>query len=163
MRRYAGFVRALIARRARSSDLEDIAQDVFIAVLRNHHRRGRESIIEAPPEVQRAWLYRATLLEIADRRRSSFRTARREERYAALLGPGDTTDDYNVTDDVMARARAQLSDPDEELLVARFVDGLSSRELALAAGVSEVTLRQRLSRALRRLRHLYIAAAGGVP
>jgi RNA polymerase sigma-70 factor (ECF subfamily) len=48
-------------------------------------------------------------------------------------------------------ALQRLSDADREVLLLTSVDGLSPRQAAAAAGVREEALRQRVSRARRRL------------
>jgi len=50
-------------------------------------------------------------------------------------------------------ALEKLPEIDRELVRMRFIDGLSSKQIADATGLTDVAIRKRLSRAIERIRH----------
>lgn len=146
--RYAGLVYAAAYRRTGQRGLaEEVAQNVF-AVL------ARKAGALAQPDLKlAAWLHRATVLEAA--------RARRKESIRQRI-----MDDYFQQADVLvAEAGAPwqavlpeldaaldaLPGRDRELLLARFFEDRSYREIAAATGRSETALMQQQHRALEKL------------
>ena len=65
--------------------------------------------------------------------------------------------------DAVRRALAGLPDPLRLPLLLSIVGGLSGAEIAHILGVGETAIRQRLSRARKRFRHLYAGQSGDLP
>ncbi|MFN0128653.1 MAG: RNA polymerase sigma factor [Verrucomicrobiales bacterium] len=146
--RYSGLVYAAAYRRTGQRGLaEEVAQNVF-AVL------ARKATALARPDLKlAAWLHRATVLEAA--------RARRKESIRQRI-----MDDYFHQADVLASeagapwqavlpeldaALDALPGRDRELLLARFFEDRSYREIAAATGRSEAALMQQQHRALEKL------------
>jgi RNA polymerase sigma-70 factor (ECF subfamily) len=139
------FVRAVVARRVQSPQVDDVVQEVFIAAWRKSER-----VTALAVDGQRGWLYHAAMFTVANTRRTDGRRAR-----ADLLA---SVPDRPESDDPRAAkvelALSKLRRLDRQLILAYHVDALSAAELGAAFGWSEQTARQRASRAMARLRQL---------
>lgn len=143
-----------VQRRLPHGGVDDVVQSVFVAVWRSEQED--EAIIHASFAVQRAWLCRAALFEIAAYRRAQGRAERLKERFLSYRRITDVhVDDRNEADTPLDRACARMTNEDQEILTAVFHDGFSNAEIALLYGCKEAAVRQRLSRAIRHLRVLY--------
>ena len=121
----------------------DLLQNVWLKLA-----RSRRSLREGT--VLRAWLCKVAKHEYFSYRRT--RTLE-ERRTFALRGQQPTQAIATAPQRVEARAAIRrLSKADRDVLLATTLDGLSPREVAENLGIAEATLRQRLSRARRRLR-----------
>lgn len=119
----------------------DLFQNVWLKLAR-HRKQLREDT------VLRAWLCTVARREFLNHRRAQ---ALDLSRVLALgLEPAEAAGGEPVLHELNAALR-QLSDADREVLLSTSVDGLSFAEAAAVLGVSEPALRQRLSRARRRL------------
>jgi RNA polymerase sigma-70 factor (ECF subfamily) len=134
-----------------AQDREDVAQEIFIRVFR--HLKGFRSGQEFGP-----WLYRVTVNAAHDHRRRRGRL----ERGEAPWGDGTEHEDPRPGPAASARGRELrralesalelLSDRERTIFVLRELEGLESREVAGALGITSITVRRHLSRARRRLR-----------
>lgn len=148
VRRHAGMVMGVTARRLGAGPYaEDAAQTVFALAARKAGNLARH------PHPG-AWLHRAAVLE-------SLKAARREATHQRTL------DRYRQEQNTMKRtfdedkerqdfssldeAMEELPFDDRRLLLWRYFEDRSYGEIAGLAGISEVSARQRLSRALKRL------------
>jgi RNA polymerase sigma-70 factor (ECF subfamily) len=121
----------------------DLFQNVWLALARHRHRLR-------PDTVLRAWLCTVARHEYLNYRRVQTLDLAR----VLTLGREPTAVDGAARDPRLVdvnQALQRLSDADREVLLLTSVDGLSPRQAADAVGVREDTLRQRLSRARRRL------------
>jgi RNA polymerase sigma-70 factor (ECF subfamily) len=134
-----------------AQDREDVAQEIFIRVFR--HLKGFRTGQEFG-----AWLYRVTVNAAHDHRRRRGRLAQGEAPWAEGTehedpGPGPAA---SVQGQELRRALESalelLSDRERTIFVLREVEGLESREVARALGITSITVRRHLSRARRRLR-----------
>jgi RNA polymerase sigma-70 factor (ECF subfamily) len=74
-----------------------------------------------------------------------------------LIAPGSTPSDHLMKEELRSRvqaALARLKETDRELLVMRYLEGLSNKEIAAALEISEGTVKMRHLRALERIRGL---------
>jgi RNA polymerase sigma-70 factor (ECF subfamily) len=152
-----GWVRALA--RSLLSDpsiAEDVAQDTWVAAT------------ERPPRARdgaglKAWLASVTrTLARQSVRSTNRRTAR--ERMAAR--PEATAPESNVVErgamhELVARAVMELEEPYRSTVLLRYLDGLSSAQIAARSGESPALVRKRLERGLERLRVQLDAEFGG--
>jgi RNA polymerase sigma-70 factor, ECF subfamily len=144
-------VRALCLRETRrvlgtSSAADDAAQE---ATIRAWRHRGRCRTPARPDP----WI--ATIA-----RREAFRTLS-ERSEQSLDGSLETADPRQLpTESVelldLRRAVRALDGPDRRLLVGHYWQDLSNSELALELGIAEVTVRVRLHRLRRQLRHTLV-------
>ncbi|HET6173045.1 MAG TPA: sigma-70 family RNA polymerase sigma factor [Gaiellales bacterium] len=143
-------LRATVARglayRMGSSDLaEDLTQDVFVDLLlasRCH-----------PPDNTRAWLARVAQRHVADTIGSAVRerAARAQLEASSRGAPADRSADTEMGLEIRACV-ARLSEPQQQIVALRLVQGLSFAHCGLRLGMSEDAARMRFRRALGALR-----------
>jgi RNA polymerase sigma-70 factor (ECF subfamily) len=138
-------------------DREDVAQEVFIRVLRylEGFRRGQPFS---------AWIYRVTVNAAHDWAGRRGRVARAESPWDAGL---EQVVDPAVDPAAAARAHelgrllrqamAELSPRERAVFTLRELEGLETAEVARVLGITQVTVRRHHGRAVRRLR----SALGG--
>ena len=131
-------------------DAEDATERTFLAAL-----RALPSFVDEGATF-RAWLFRIAHNTIANARRS--RTRRRTERLpdGVLERPAPNADPAGLVLEAeesrrVRQAVAQLPDERRQVVLLRFVDGLSSREIGQVMDRSEGAARVLLHRALRDL------------
>jgi RNA polymerase sigma-70 factor (ECF subfamily) len=135
-------VRAYVRRRAPEDIVEDIVADVFVVALRR---------IDDVPTPELPWLYGVARKTLANARRRT---------HAAPLAHEVAYEPEPVADPQLARAFAELSDADREVLRLVAWEGLSPRDAARVLECSPVACRVRYHRAKSRLAaHLAAAAA----
>ena len=136
-----------------AQDREDVAQEVFVRVFR--HLRG----FRAGQEFG-AWLYRITVNASHDYRSRRGRVARGEAPWSEGAeqedpGPGPAEGARQAElRQALERSLETLSERERTIFVLREIEGLESREVAGALGITTITVRRHLSRARRRLRAL---------
>lgn len=133
-----------LAGRIDRTHAEDLAQEVLLAALVAPAPRGR----------LRAWLAGILRNLARETRRGEMRRARREERAARQDGEGNPAESATRID-ANACVRAAIRDlpePYRTTVVLHFFDGLSLAEIARREGLRDSTTRNRLRRALARLR-----------
>ena len=138
-------VRAYVRRRAPEDLVEDIVADVFVVALRR---------IDDVPTPELPWLYGVARKTLANARR---------RKHTAPLGHEVAHDPEPVGDPQLARAFAELSDADREVLRLVAWEGLSLRDAARVLGCSPVACRVRYHRAKSRLATRLAAAASFRP
>jgi RNA polymerase sigma-70 factor (ECF subfamily) len=143
IRPHLGFLFDLALRETgRAEDAEDVVQEVATSALR------------AKPEMPRAYLAGAVLLRARHLRRGE---TRRRAREAALVppSPAPLPDRVALVRDEVERALESLA-PDERRAVAlRHLHDLDYDEIGAAVGISASAARQRVHRALSRLRERF--------
>jgi RNA polymerase sigma-70 factor (ECF subfamily) len=119
--------------------LRRLAWERLVQVHRRHVRARKRSVTQE--ENRGPALPDESALELADRlaaRGSSPSTRLRRDELCGQL----------------RRALAQLEDADREVLALRYLEDLSTKEVAAVLGVTEAAVKMRQLRALRRLRDL---------
>jgi RNA polymerase sigma-70 factor, ECF subfamily len=138
-------VRAYVRRRAPEDLVEDIVADVFLVALRR---------IDDVPTPELPWLYGVARKTLANaRRRPHVAPPAREVAY----------EPEPAADPQLARAFAELSDADREVLRLVAWEGLSLRDAARVLDCSPVACRVRYHRAKSRLATRLAAAASFRP
>jgi len=114
---------------------EDIVQETFLRAWQHF-----EALSGAEPPAQRAWLLQTmrNLATDAWRRQAAFPS----HALPACLPAGASRADLRM--DVM-NALAQLDERDREMVIMRYLQGMTSREIGEALGVPEGSVRRRLS------------------
>lgn len=130
-------------------DAEDVTERTFFAALRALPTFRDEGA------TFRAWLFRIAHNTIANTRRSRFRRRTERlpegfERAAPNADPAGLVVDAEESRRVL-RAVAELPDDRRQVVLLRFVDGLSAREIGQVMDRSEGAARVLLHRALRDL------------
>ena len=135
-------VRAYVRRRAPADAVEDVVADVFVVALRR---------IDDVPEPALPWLYGVARKTLANARRRAD---------VAWATPAISHDPEPAGDPQLARAFAELSDADREVLRLVAWEGLALRDAARVLDCSPVACRVRYHRAKSRLAaHLADAAS----
>jgi RNA polymerase sigma-70 factor (ECF subfamily) len=155
---HEGWLRLVVlARLGERQAVEEVMQDVALAAVAGH---GRLSAPERLP----AWLYRLAVRQALLYRRRSGRRRRLMERYAAeRLEPGDPAVrepdplGWLIRDErarLVREALSRLPPRDAEILLLKYADGCTARDLAERLGVSLPAVEARLHRVRGRLREL---------
>ena len=131
----------------RAEDAADIVADVFTVAWRR--------IDEVPAaDAARPWLYGVARNVLSNHRRGAWRQDRLTDRLRGelrVMAPSAPPSSDDV--DAVRAALGRLSADDRELLQLTAWEGLSPTEVAFAMGVPAGTIRSRLHRARRQLRH----------
>jgi RNA polymerase sigma-70 factor (ECF subfamily) len=142
--------RYLIYRVREPSDAEDLCSEVFTRAFANIHRytwQGKSFL---------AWLYTIARNAVTDRRRRERPTVELDNAYG-LAQEGPTAHDRAVHGEeveALKGAVKHLTSEQQEVLVLRFIENMSSREVASVLGKNEGAIRALQFRALGRLRKL---------
>jgi RNA polymerase sigma-70 factor (ECF subfamily) len=145
--------RYILYRVREPSDAEDITSEVFTRAFANIHRyrwQGKSFL---------AWLYTIARNAVTDRRRRERPTVDLEDAYG-VAQDGPTAHDHAVRGeqvDALRGAVKHLTTEQQEVLVLRFVENMSSRQVAKVLGKNEGAIRALQFRALGRLRKLLVA------
>jgi RNA polymerase sigma factor (sigma-70 family) len=137
-------------------DIEDVLQEVAAAAAGS----------PAPPEAGRwpSWLYRIAVRQILLFRRRVGRRRRREVAYARLVwAKGRAEDVGSAYDplrlllaaeriDLIRKAVGRLPRRDAEVILLKYTEGWSYRDIAERLGMTESAVEDRLHRARMRLR-----------
>jgi RNA polymerase sigma-70 factor (ECF subfamily) len=135
------------------SDAEDLTSEVFTRAFANIHRyrwQGKSFL---------AWLYTIARNAVTDRRRRQRPTVDLDDAYG-VAEEGPTAHDRAVRGeqvDALRGAVKHLTSEQQEVLVLRFVENMSSRQVAKVLGKNEGAIRALQFRALGRLRKLLMA------
>lgn len=135
-----------VARRAPSSDVEDLAADVLTVAWR---RRA-----DVPDGAELPWLYRTAAFVLANYRRKG-----RPVPVSEVPDDGADPDpaDLAIADDAARRALAALTARDRRILLLHAWEGLDGAALAEVLGISRGGADAALSRARARLREAWAA------
>jgi RNA polymerase sigma-70 factor (ECF subfamily) len=142
--------RYLLYRLREPSDAEDLTSEVFTRAFANIHRyrwQGKSVL---------AWLYTIARNAVTDRRRRERPTLDLDDAFG-VAAEGPTAHDRAVHGeqvDALRSAVRHLTSEQQEVLVLRFVEDLSSREVAKILGKNEGAIRALQFRALGRLRKI---------
>ncbi len=148
--RYARMVHGVIARLAPQTDVDDLAQQTFLAAF-EHLDQYREGARFS------TWLCRIAINKTRDERRAARRRPelRGENDYdvRSVDGPEDEALEQE-REQGLAAALEQLGATDRELLVLKYVMGESFDTVAAILGTSVVAAKVRALRARGRLRQI---------
>jgi len=133
--------------------VEDVLQEVSVAAIE------RLPVLSDPSKVT-AWLYRTAVFRSLSHRRRQGRRKRRMSIVAESNGQSDSPGGDNPLSWLLAeeerqlvrRAVESLRSKDRELLLLKYTEHWSCRELAERLGISVTAIETRLDRARRRLR-----------
>ena len=132
------------------SDAEDLTSEVFTRAFANIHRyrwQGKSFL---------AWLYTIARNAVTDRRRRDRPTMDLDDAFG-IMEEGPTAHERAVHGeavDALRGAVKHLTTEQQEVIVLRFVENLSSRQVAQVLGKNEGAIRALQFRALGRLRKL---------
>lgn len=142
-------------RLGRCADIDDILQDVAIAVL--PHANPPTDVEKVAP-----WLYRITLRKIINLRRGDGRRRRMIERFSSLHGDALAHDQHPTaqpvswliqqeTAETVRAAIERLPAGEQEILMLKYTEHWTYAQLSQHLGVTEKTVEYRLLKARKGL------------
>jgi RNA polymerase sigma-70 factor (ECF subfamily) len=144
----------LLARLGERSAVDEVLQEVAVATVEQGHRL-RDSTKVAP------WLYRVAVIASLQYRRRTGRGRKLLERFAERVPPAQTDTrepdplDWLLAEEQRAlvqRALAELPRRDAEILLLKYTENWSYRQLAEHLGLSTSAVEARLHRARQKMR-----------
>jgi uncharacterized protein (TIGR03435 family) len=151
--RYAGMVYHTALRQLGNPHAaEEVAQAVFIILARKAATIRRQTTLYG-------WLFRATRFAVLNQRRQEKNRARREQEAYAMQSASNSDDLNPVWEQITPHlddALDKLPVMDRELVMIRYFGNKSHKEAARTLGVSEDVVRKRLSRAMEKLRVIFV-------
>ncbi len=146
--RHLPMVHAAALREVRDPHLaDDITQAVFLVLMRRAKDLPRGTVLAG-------WLFKTTLYAAADARKLQKRRTHHEREATVMYATTDSTTPA-LAEEIHAQlnaAIASLSAADRDAVVLRYLQGQPPAAIAVALGTTENTARQRVARALERLR-----------
>jgi RNA polymerase sigma factor (sigma-70 family) len=130
-----------------ASDLDDVAQEVFLRLIRYE----RSVLIEHP----QAYLYKMAANVAAEWSIRVHNTRPHESKWLIGLAVGEPLDDaaaHQELQDELERALLTLTPRQREVLKLQFFESLSRRQIADRLGTSERTVKRLLMKSYERLR-----------
>jgi RNA polymerase sigma-70 factor (ECF subfamily) len=145
----------LLARTGNASVVDDLWQQTALAAVRAASELGAGT----PVQNVAPWLYRVALRQVLQHRRKCGRERRRDTRYAEELRPEDGAAadplDWLLADErrtMVRQALRELESQDAEILMLKYTEDWTYRQIGEHLGVTESAVESRLFRARSRLR-----------
>jgi RNA polymerase sigma factor (sigma-70 family) len=146
VRRHIDMVHATARRELGDAHLaDDVTQAVFLVLMR------RAAKISSSVPIG-GWLFKTTMYAVANIRRGVARREAHEREAREMKAPDTQQPPDPAILRVLNEGIAGLSATDRHMIVSRYLEGRSTEEVGTALGISEAAVRQRLSRAVGRLR-----------
>jgi RNA polymerase sigma factor (sigma-70 family) len=141
---------------------EDVTQSVFVALARQAAEVNGRLTAGVPLS---GWLHLTTRNLAAKVVRAEMRRRDREREAFAMQTPESEADEavWSRIAPHLDHALAELSDPDRAALLLRFFERKTAREIGTRLGTGEEAAQKRISRALERLRAVFVARGLAVP
>ncbi|MEY3459646.1 MAG: hypothetical protein RL215_2803 [Planctomycetota bacterium] len=149
---HEGWLRTVVRSRLQEADaVEDVMQNIALAIVRQRSLLADVNRIGA-------WLYQIAIRQVLMYRRT---TGRRRRLYNRLQAQTAETVDSSeplqalLSDEARGQVHAaldELSDLDRQVLMLKYSEGWSYRQIAEHLGVNEDTIEYRLLRARKNLR-----------
>jgi RNA polymerase sigma factor (sigma-70 family) len=150
-----GWLRTVVfARLGEPQAVEEVMQEVALAAVRQ-----KAPLLDFTKV--KSWLYRLAVMQSLLYRRKQGRRRKLIDRYAQRIRPSEhDTREFDPLGWLLAEERhqqvrtalKQLSSRDAEILLLKYTEDWSYRELAAHLGISESAVEARLHRARRRMR-----------
>lgn len=151
LRKYKSNIAGFCIRRCGSgSEADDLMQEVFAALW-----QGMASLrLDCPPRVENRWVY--SVMRTAWSRHCRLRSRIVTLPLDALPDPpAPRNDSAEVVEELLAAL-----DADTSRLMRRHMAGYSNAELAAELGVRPGTIKKRITRAMQRMRRIYMKING---
>lgn len=163
--RHRSWLRAVIyARLGRSDGVDDVFQEVSLAMLARNANTDASKVGPSRPQHIGAWLYRVAVRQAGLYLRTNGREARRREELQERQTTANPDDkeplDWLLADERrehIRRALGRLLPEERELIVLKYTQDCSYRQMAGYLGVSVTVLQSRLHRARGRFREILLA------
>jgi len=154
VQRHLDLVHSAATRLARSRHLaEEVAQGVFLALAQQCPRVARK--VEGGMPLS-AWLHLTTRNLAAKLIRSETRRVAREQASSTMQpasdSPNSSSSDWERIVSHLDQGLGELSESDRRVVLLRYFEGKSAREIGQHLGIAEEAAQKRVLRALDRLR-----------
>jgi RNA polymerase sigma factor (sigma-70 family) len=151
VRRHIDLVYSAALRMVRDPHLaEDVTQGAFVALAQNAKQLTNRPLLAG-------WLHRTSQNLAANAVRTEVRRRVREQKSAAmneqLSNEADATWEHIAPH--LDAALGELSETDRDVLLFRYFQGKSAREIAQTLGLSDEAAQKRVNRAVERLREIF--------
>ena len=144
--RHVDLVYSSALRIVRDSHLaQDVTQSVFLALGQNAVSLARHPVIIG-------WLHRTTQNLAANAVRQEVRRRERERKASDMDNHAPGTDVWHSIEPHIEEALSALGDEDRSLILLRYFEGKSAREIATLIRTGEGTAQKRLNRAVEKVR-----------
>lgn len=151
---HEAWLRTVVRSRVSEADaVEDVMQNIALAIVK--HR----SVLAEVNKVG-AWLYQIAVRQVLMYRRTSGRRRKMQDRLATDTSVRTETESPLISlmaaesQETVQKALGQLSELDRQILMLKYSEGWSYRDLSEHLGVQEDTIEYRLMRARKNLRRL---------
>jgi RNA polymerase sigma factor (sigma-70 family) len=149
VRRHVDLVYSAALRQVRSSQLaEEVAQSVFSDLARNAGKLKPDTVLTP-------WLYAVTRRTAVDVARKESRRQLREQIAVEMNSMNATANDWNEIGPLLDDAMAALDETDRSVILLRFFENKSLREVGESLKISDDAAQKRASRAVERLREFF--------
>ncbi|MGO8764685.1 MAG: RNA polymerase sigma factor [Limisphaerales bacterium] len=149
VRRHVNLVYSAALRQVRSPQLaEEVAQSVFADLARSAGRLKPDTILIA-------WLYAVTRRTAIDVIRKESRRQLREQIALEMNTMNATANEWAQIEPTLDDAMAALEETDRNLILLRYFENKSLREIGDCLKISDDAAQKRASRALERLREFF--------
>lgn len=145
---------ALHARLGNREEVEEVMQEVAVAA-------AKQSAKAEPVERAGPWLYRVAIRQVMQFRRKAGRRRKLLANFAQMAAPGEedvrsrSPMEFLLSDERQSqvrRAMGTMAERDRQLLLLKYVDGLSYGDIAQRVGITASAVQSRLHRARAALR-----------
>jgi RNA polymerase sigma factor (sigma-70 family) len=139
---------------------EEVTQQVFVTLARKARRMSGKVVLAG-------WFFNATRFQCVAVRRAESRRRKHEQmamRIREHVGVGRLENEIeSEAEPLLNNAIAGLRPRDRDAILLRYFQGQSIREVGIATGVSEDAAKQRISRAVEKLRAWFAGRGLAVP
>ncbi len=150
VRRHLNLVYSAARRQVRSPQLaEEVAQSVFCDLARQAARFPRGTALNG-------WLYLVTRRTAIDTMRRETRRQSREQAAGEISAMNATPDTWTRIEPLLDEAMETLPEADRGVLLLRFFEDKSLREVGATLGTSDDAAQKRVSRAVEQLRAFFL-------
>lgn len=154
---HESWLRTVVRSRLHEPDaVEDVMQNIALAIVKHSEILNKVNRIPA-------WLYQIAVRQVLMYRRSSGRRRKMYDRVAAdpaarIEPPASPLDGLlaSETQENIQKALGKLPEIERQILMLKYAEGWSYKELAGHLGVQEDTIEYRLLRARKNLRRLLV-------
>jgi RNA polymerase sigma factor (sigma-70 family) len=147
--RHVNLVYSVALRRVGSSHLaEEVSQSVFMDLARNADKLRPDTVLGA-------WLHSVAYRTAIDVVRGESRRQVREQQAMEMAAMDSVSSDWSLIEGLLDEGMDALDETDRSVIVLRYFENKSLREVGATLGTSDDAAQKRVSRAVERLREFF--------